>query len=404
VTKRRDPSRVPAVAGGTPVRTHPLAFFRASITDGDIAAVVEALRSGWLTVGPRTERLERMLGDYLGVAHAVAVSSCSEAMFLALRALGVGPGQEVVTSANTFASTVSAIIHVGATPVLADIDPLTLGPDPDDVARRMSAATGALLPVHFGGQACRIAEIVELAARRGLPVVEDAAHSFGAAVDGRLLGALGTATAFSFYATKNLTTGEGGAVTTDDGDLAERLRRLSYHGMSRDSWTRYADRGSWYYEVLEPGFKCNMSDVLAALGVSQLGRADTLLEQRRVLARRYLDRFADSPWIDPPAVAPGNTHTWHLFTVRLRLERLRIDRNRFVAALTEENVGSSVHFIPIYRHPFFARYGVGPESFPACEDYYARCISLPLYPDMSDSDVDDVVEAVQRIAEYHRAD
>ncbi|MDH3198997.1 MAG: DegT/DnrJ/EryC1/StrS aminotransferase family protein, partial [Candidatus Krumholzibacteria bacterium] len=184
----RDRSRVPAVAGGTPVRERPLAFFRASITDEDVAAVVEALRSGWLTVGPRTEQFEGMLGDYLGVAHAVAVSSCSEAMFLSLRALGVGPGHEVVTSANTFASTVSAIIHTGATPVLADIDPVTLGPDPDDMARRVSAATGALLPVHFGGQACRIADVIDLAARHGVPVVEDAAHGFGAAVGDRLLG------------------------------------------------------------------------------------------------------------------------------------------------------------------------------------------------------------------------
>jgi dTDP-4-amino-4,6-dideoxygalactose transaminase len=393
----------PAIEGGTPVRAAMLPFYRAAIDERDIESVVDTLRSGWLTVGPRTERLERVVAEYLGVDHVVAVSSCSEAMFLALVALGVGPGDEVITSSLTFASTVHAIIHVGATPVLADIEPETLGLDPAAVAARVGPRTRALLPVHFGGQACRIMDICEIAARRNLAVVEDAAHSFGATVEGRPLGAFGDATAFSFYATKNITTGEGGAVSTGDGELAARLRLWSYHGMSRDSWNRYADRGSWYYQVEVPGYKCNMSDVLAALGLSQMEKIDRLLSRRRAIAARYDELLSGSEFFELPRERRGNGHTWHLFAVQLRLDALTIDRNRFIEALTAENIGSSVHFIPIYRHPFFAPYGAEAGEFPACESYYSRCVSLPLFPDMSVSDADDVVEALNRIASYYRS-
>jgi dTDP-4-amino-4,6-dideoxygalactose transaminase len=270
---------VPAIAGGVPVRERPLPFFRAAVDENDITAVAEAIRSGWLTSGPRAIELEQRLGEYLGAAHTIAVSSCSEAMMICLRALGIGPGDEVITSPITFASTVHAIIHNGGTPVLADIENETFGLDPDDVARRITPRTRAIMPVHFGGQACRIREIVALGKKHGIDVVEDAAHSFGARVDGELLGRFGRATAFSFYATKNLTTAEGGALTTEDEALARKLRLLGYHGMSRDSWSRYSDRGSWYYQVEIPGFKCNLSDLHAALGLTQLAKIDRLLSQ-----------------------------------------------------------------------------------------------------------------------------
>jgi len=396
-------ARTPAIAGGTPVRSHPLPFFRASVGEDDIAGVAEALRSGWLTSGPRVLELENRLREYLGIAHAIAVSSCSEAMLIGLRALGVGPGDEVITSPITFASTVHAIIHNGATPVLADIETETFGVDPAEVERRITARTKAILPVHFGGQACRIEEIVALAQRRGLGVLEDAAHSFGARVGGRLLGGFGLATAFSFYATKNLTTAEGGALTTDDDALAHRLRLLGYHGMSRDSWSRYSDKGSWFYQVEIPGFKCNLSDVHAALGLTQLAKIDALLEKRRAAAAALTRALAGCAAIELPRERAGNWHTWHLYVIRLKLEALRIGRDEFIQALRAENIGSSVHFIPIHHHPFFRDYLGDAPGLAHSDDYYLRCVSLPIFPDMTADDVRDVAESVQRIADYFRA-
>jgi len=395
-------NRLPAIEGGEPVRKERLPFHRAPIDERDERAVVEALRSGWLTAGPRTLELETKISDYLGVRNAIAVSSCSEAMFLSLKALGVGEGDEVITSCNTFASTVSAIIHTGATPVLADIEPDTFGMSPSSVEGLLSPRTRALLPVHFGGQACRIDALMDIARAQGLSVVEDAAHSFGARTGGKRLGAIGDATAFSFYATKNLVTGEGGAITTDDDALAERLRLLSFHGMSRDSWSRYSDRGSWYYQVELPGYKCNFNDLQASLGVSQMERVEAHTDRRRVIAARFLERLADRPWLDLPSEFSGNWHTWHLFVVRLRPGRLSIDRDRFITALGAEGVNASVHFIPVYRHPFFAVSDVS--VFPECEDYFSRCISLPIYPDMTDDDLNDVVTALDRIGSYYAAD
>ncbi len=399
------PSRasLPAIAGGTPVRSRPLPFYRASIDDSDVTAVTDALRSGWLTSGPRATEFENRVREYLAVGHAVAVSSCSEAMFLALKAMDVGPGDEVITSPVTFASTVSAIIHTGATPVLADIEAETIGVDPDDVVRRITPRTRAILPVHFGGQACRIRDIMRLADERGLDVVEDAAHSFGAKVDGQRIGALGRATAFSFYATKNLTTAEGGVITTEDAALADRLRLLGYHGMSRDSWSRYSDRGSWEYRVEVAGYKCNLSDLNAALGLAQLTKIDTMLERRRAVAAAMSKALEGCDAVELPREREGNWHTWHLYVVRLRPGALRVGRNEFIRALREENIGTSVHFIPVYRHPFFAAYGGDASAFPRSESYYASCISLPIFPDMTADDVRDVAQAVTRLAAYYRA-
>jgi dTDP-4-amino-4,6-dideoxygalactose transaminase len=373
------------------------------VDDSDVAAVAEALRSGWLTSGPRAVEFENRIRDYCGVNNAIAVSSCSEAMFLALKALGVGPGDEVVTSPITFASTVHAILHTGATPVLADIERETLCIDPAAVRARLGARTRAILPVHFAGQACRLDEVLALAAERGVDVVEDAAHSFGAKVGGRRLGGFGRATAFSFYATKNLTTAEGGALTTDDDDLARRLRLLGYHGMSRDSWSRYSDRGSWYYEVELPGYKCNLSDLHAALGLAQLARIDELLERRRAIATALTAALAGCDAVELPRERPGNWHTWHLYVIQLRTGRLRIGRDEFIQALRAENVGSSVHFIPIHHHPFFRPWLPADAGWPVSDDYYARCVSLPIFPDMTADDVRDVGEAVTRIADYYRA-
>jgi dTDP-4-amino-4,6-dideoxygalactose transaminase len=395
---------VPAIEGGAPVRSSVLPFFRPTIDETDVSGVAETVRSGWLTLGPVTDAFEREIVRYVGAPHAVAVSSCSAAMFLALKAMGIGPSDEVVTSANTFASTVHAIVHTGARPVLADIDPDTFCVTPEELVRKTTARTRAYIPVHFGGQACRIGEILDEARRRGIRVLEDAAHSFGASAGGRRIGSFGDAAAFSFYATKNITTGEGGCLTTVDEDFAERVRFLSYHGMSHDSWARYADRGSWYYEVTVPGYKYNMSDILSSLGLTQMRKVDAMLSRRRELAARFISRLDGSPFFELPRVHPGNEHTWHLFVIRLRKDAMGIGRDDVIRALAAENIGCSVHFIPIYKHPFFGDYVEKDESFPVCEDYFSRCISLPLFPTMRDGDVDDVVRALERIAAYYAKD
>ncbi|MGD8414512.1 MAG: DegT/DnrJ/EryC1/StrS family aminotransferase, partial [Candidatus Latescibacterota bacterium] len=266
---------------------------------------------------------------------------------------------------------------------------------------KITSRTKSILPVHFGGQACRIEEICSIARENGVSVVEDAAHSFGASVGGKMLGGFGDATAFSFYATKNITTGEGGAVATTNDELADRIRLYSYHGMSRDSWERYADRGSWYYEVEVPGYKCNLNDVLSSLGISQLARIDHLLGRRRAVAESLSEKLADSPYFELPVELAGNKHTWHLYVIQLNLDRLTIGRDRFTKALTEEGIGNSVHFIPVYRHPFYSGHRAGPPDFPLCEDYFSRCVSLPIYPDMHEGDIDDIVKALNKIATYY---
>ncbi|MDH3214725.1 MAG: DegT/DnrJ/EryC1/StrS aminotransferase family protein [Candidatus Krumholzibacteria bacterium] len=392
---------LPAIEGGKPVREDFLPFFRPSIDEADIRSVTDTLQSGWLTVGPKTQLFEERLKQYLGVRNVVAVSSCSAAMFLALKAMGIGPGDEVLTSALTFASTVHAIIHTGATPVLADIETETFGPSPQDLASRSSARTRACIPVHFGGQACRIDEIQDMAESRNLLLLEDAAHGFGAICNGRKIGTIGDATAFSFYATKNLTSAEGGCLATDSDDIARKLKILSYHGMSYGSWDRYSRRGSWYYDIESAGYKFNVSDVLSSLGLSQLQKIDHLLTRRREVAERFSQLLSSSPYFELPRVRSGNTHTWHLFVVLLKSESLAIDRDRFVEALAAENIGCSVHFIPVYKHTFFAPYRKADMQFPLCESYFSRCVSLPIFPGMSDEDVDDVVEAMNRIAVHY---
>ncbi len=366
--------------------------------------VTGTLRSGWLTLGPQTRLFEKELERYLGARHVVAVNSCSSALFLALKALGVGPGQEVITSSLTFASTVQAIMHVGARPVLADIEMETFGPAPDEFSRKTRGNTTVYLPVHFGGQACRIEEIADVARSRNIRIVEDAAHSFGATVAAKNLGVIGDATAFSFYATKNLTCGEGGCLATQSEEMADRFRTLSYHGMSHGSWNRHAEGGTWFYNVEHLGHKFNMSDVLSALGLSQLRRIEELLARRRKVAQKLAERLSGSRYFDLPGVGKDNGHTWHLFVVLINLDAMTIDRDHFIRAMAAENIGCSVHFIPIYKHRFYESLFDKSEAFPNCETYYSRCVSLPIFPDMSDDDIDDAVRAMNRIAGYYSKD
>ena len=377
-----------------------LPFALHDIGDGEIAACVEALRSDWITTGPRTQRFEKEFADFVGARFAVAVNSATAGLHLALEAVGVGPGDLVVTTPYTFTATAEVVRYLGADVVFADIDPTTMNIDPERVAEVLHGleAKGrrakVLLPVHYGGLAADMEALSALAERYGLSVVEDAAHALPCTNKGRMVGTIGRATVFSFYATKTITTGEGGMVTTGDEALARRMRVMRLHGIDRDVWNRYvADRPSWYYEVVAPGFKYNMTDIAAAIGLVQLSRCREMWARRAAIASRYLEAFAGDDRLELPAVPPpGETHAWHLFPVRLR----GVDRDRFIAQMTARKVGTSVHFIPLHVHPYWRdRYGLAPDAFPVAWNAFQRSVSLPIYSRMDDDAVERVISAVK---------
>jgi dTDP-4-amino-4,6-dideoxygalactose transaminase len=377
-----------------------LPYNQPSIGEEEIEAVVETLRSGWITTGPRTREFERRFAGYTRVAHAVGLSSATAALHLALVAARVGPGDEVIVPVYTFAACAHVVVQAGAHPVFVDSSWDDLNIDPDAVERAVTPQTRAIMVVHFAGQPARMDQIGALAAHHRLFVLEDAAHAIGARYRGRPAGSLGDAGAFSFYATKNLTTGEGGMLTTNRADVEETVRLNALHGMSRDAWRRYGRGGSWFYEVVTPGYKYNMSDIQAALGLAQLDRLDERNARRAQLAARLTERLRDCAAIETPAVRPEIDHAWHLYVIRLRSELLRIDRNRFIEELEARGIGTSVHFIPLHYHPYY-RDVSGAGSFPVAERSFERAISLPLYPRMSEGDVDRVAEAVLDVARTH---
>lgn len=368
----------------------------------EIAEVADTLKSDWITTGPKTRQFESEFAQYVGAAGSLAVFSATDAMQVALSALGVQTGDEVITTAMTFCSTVHVIEHLGARPVLVDVEPDTLCIDPSSVERAVTQRTRGLLPVHLYGHPCDMDPLLDLAATRGLFVLEDAAHALPARYKGRMVGTIGTATAFSFYATKNLTTAEGGMLTGDP-DLIARARMWSLHGMSRDAHMRYSAEGSWFYEVVLPGFKCNMTDIQASLGLQQLKKLPRFQDRRREVVRRYQAAFSSLPGLQLPVERFGVESAWHIYPLRLNLETLTIDRNRFIEELKARNIGTSVHFIPIHLHPYYRdRYGYKPGDFPVAFANYQRLVSLPLYPRLSDQDVDDVIEAVRDVVITHR--
>lgn len=397
-----------------------LPFGLPSIGEEEIAAVVDCLRSGWLTTGPRVKRFEADFADYAGSRHAVALNSGTAALHLALEAIGVGPADEVLVPAMTFAATAEVVRYMGARPVLLDCDPDTMNLDADAMEaflrdqcepgergalnRRTGARVEAVMPVHVGGLACDMARIMALANEYGVLVVEDVAHALPSRFQGRMLGTLGIAGAFSFYANKNITTGEGGMLVTDDGEIADRARIMSLHGISQDAWLRFTEQGAWYYEILAPGYKYNMTDIAAALGIVQLRRADDFWASRRRLARRYSGQLREVPEVQIPASGMDeDSHSWHLYVLRLNLEMLAIDRGRFISELKDRGIGTSVHYLPLHMHPYYRdTYGYCPEDLPNAAREYPRLITLPLYPLMADSDVDRVVTAVSDICHKFR--
>jgi dTDP-4-amino-4,6-dideoxygalactose transaminase len=369
---------------------------RPDITDDDIAEVVDTLRSGWLTLGPKTHRLEEEFARLTGAAHAVAVNSCTAGMHLALLAAGIGPGDEVITTPLTFASTANVIVHTGATPVLADICADDLNIDPRQIERKLTPRTRAIMPVHYGGQACRMDEIMAIARPHGIRVIEDAAHCAGALYRGRPVGSIGDASAFSFYAIKNMTTGEGGMVTTDDAGIAEKVRVLRNQGMDTNAWNRYSAEGTPFYVVSELGFNYRMTDMQAALGLGQLARLADNNRERTRLAALYTRLFAGVPGVETPAVRPEVTSNWHLYVIRL--SQPKISRNAIVERLRERGIGTAVHFYPVHYHPYYdGKFGLRRGDYPVAEAEFERLLSLPLFPTMSNSDVERVVTELTSI-------
>jgi perosamine synthetase len=397
------PSSEPLASGAAPVRAEFLPFHRPSIGDEEIAAVTEVLRSGWLTTGARTRAFEEAFANVIGVKHAIAVNSATAALHLALEASGVGPGDEVIVPTMTFAASAEVVVYLGARPVLADCDERTMNLDPAEIDRLRTPRTRAVMPVHLGGLPCDMDLILASARAAGCHVIEDAAHAFPASYRGRTIGTIGDITCFSFYATKTMTTGEGGMITTESDTAADRMRMMSLHGLSRQAWNRYGAKGSWAYDILEAGYKYNLTDIAAAIGLVQLGRVPELNEARRRIAAKYAAAFADLPELICPADLDDPGHARHLFVIRLVLDRLTIDRAGFIAALHDQNIGCSVHFIPLHLHSYYRdTFGYCAADLPRASRVYETTVSLPIYPAMTDQDADDVILAVGRVVERYR--
>ena len=385
------------------MRQNYLTFGRPDIGEEEIAEVVATLRSGWIGTGPKVGAFEDAFKDYVGVEHAIAVSSCSAALHLSVLASGIGPGDEVITSPMTFCATVNAIVHVGATPVFADIDRETMNIDPERIEASMTPQTKAIIPVHFAGRPCDMEAIRQIAGRRGLIVIEDAAHAIEARAAAGKIGALGDLACFSFYATKNVVTAEGGMVTTNRSDWVDQLNTGAMHGMSRDAWRRYSDAGYKHYQVELPGFKYNMTDIQASLGLHQLRNVDVNGQRREAIWLRYDEAFGDGPLQIPAAPQPGETHARHLYTVLVDEDLVGIDRDEFQGQLHHLNIGTGIHYVAVHLHPYYARtWGFRRGDYPAAEYISDRTLSLPLGPGMDEGDVADVIAAVTELVQRSR--
>lgn len=375
-------------------------FALPDIGEAEITAVTEALRSGWVTTGPKTKQFEQDFAAYLGGGlESIAVNSATAGLHLALEALGIGPGDEVIAPSLTFTATVEVARYLGADAVLVDVDPVTLTIDPAAVRAAITPRTRAIMPVHYAGLACRMDEILDIARSHGLKVVEDAAHALPTTWQGKLVGQLDSdVTVFSFYANKTMTTGEGGMVVTRDADLARRMRLMRLHGMNRDAFDRFVSKTpAWYYEIVAPGFKYNLTDIASAMGIEQLRRLPAFLARRQQLAARYQAELADLPLILPADAPPGDVHAWHLYVVRLG-EAARVSRDALIQALSDRGIGTSVHYVPLHRQPYWRdRYGLDADRFPQSERAYQRMLSIPLYTAMTDAAQGRVIAALREV-------
>jgi perosamine synthetase len=378
-----------------------LPFALPDIDSAELEQISEVLDSGWITTVSKTRQFEAEFAAAVGVKHAIAVNSCTAAMHLALEAIGLQPDDEVITTPYTFAATAEVVRYFDARPVFVDVDPHSLNMQPDLLEAAISNRTKAIIPVHIAGLPVELAPIHTLARRFNLAVIEDAAHAFPAKYHGRMIGGLSDFTCFSFYATKTLTTGEGGMICTNNDGWAERCRIMALHGISKDAWKRYTAEGSWYYEIIAPGYKYNMTDIAAAMGLAQLRKAERMHRRRHQIALRYHEAFGDLPELQTPSIGDDRQHAWHLYMLRLNLEPQQMDRARFIDDLRQRNIGISVHFIPLHLHPYYREtYGFQPEDFPTAYHEYLREISLPIYSRMTDADVQDVIDAVREIVSH----
>ncbi len=377
-----------------------LPFALPDIGEEEIAEVVDSLRSGWITTGPKARRFEQDFAAFIGGdVHAVAINSATAGLHLALEAIGIAAGDEVLVPTHTFTATAEVVRYFGAEPVLVDIDPATYCIDPALAARAITPRTRAILPVHYAGLSCAMDEILELARRHSLHVIEDAAHAFPTTYRGNLIGALqSSATVFSFYATKTIATGEGGMLVTRDAKLAARANVMRLHGIDRDAFDRYRSKqAAWYYEVVAPGFKYNLTDLAAALGIQQLRKANAFLERRTRIADRYRRELANLPLVQPPEALQGDRHAWHLYVVRLTSDA-RLTRDDFIEGMYSSGIGCSVHYVPLHLQPYWRdRYRLTPDQFPVSQALYERCVSLPIYTRMTDADQDRVIAAVRQL-------
>jgi perosamine synthetase len=405
------------MTSATPTLSIP--FFRPSLTDAEIQEVADTLRSGWLTTGPKTKLFEERFAEFVGSKHAIALNSCTAALHLAVEALDLKPGQGVLVPTMTFAATAEVVRYQGAVPILVDCDPLTLNMSLEDAEQKLRALRSGslprsipqetpvvgLMPVHVGGLMMDPQALRSFAEANGLWMIEDAAHALPAAwrpgpeQEWVRCGA-GTAsvTCFSFYANKTITTGEGGMAVTDSDELAERIRMMSLHGLSRDAWKRYSTGGSWDYKIMAPGYKYNLTDIASAIGIHQLARAEQMRREREALAHHYLEAFSDTQEIELPPEDANRIHSWHLFPIKLRLERLAIDRDRFMEELKQNGVNCSVHWRPLHRHPYYQEtFDWRPEDFPIATAVWKRLITLPIFPGMHDEEIDYVISTIKRL-------
>jgi dTDP-4-amino-4,6-dideoxygalactose transaminase len=389
-----------AVEGGSPVRSKNqfLVFGAPRIEEPEIEEVVACMRRGWIGTGPKVHEFEQQFAAYKGALNAVALNSCTAALQLSMLAIGIGPGDEVITTPMTFCATINAIIHCGATPVLADCNRQTMNIAPEEIERRITTKTKAIIPVHFGGRCCDMAAICALARAHNLMLIEDCAHAIESEYYGKKAGTFGDVGCFSFYVTKNIITGEGGMVVTGDARIADAVKVLGLHGMSKDAWKRFSDEGFKHYEVIYAGYKCNMMDIQAAIGIHQLRRVDAYWSRRKEIWDKYNAAFQALHCLTPEKTAPSCKHAFHLYTLLIDVERLGKTRDWAINSLTAENIGVGVHYLPVHLHPYYRdTYGWKNGDFPNAEWIGERTISLPLSAGLTDRDVADVVEAVTKV-------
>ena len=380
-----------------------LPFHRASIDENDIESVVRVLRSGWLTTGAEAQRFESTFAGYVGAKEAVALSSCTAALHLGLAAIRLQEGDEVILPTMTFSSTGEVVLYFKAVPVLVDCEADSFQMDPAAIERAITPRTRAIIVVHFAGSPANLEAILDIARRRKLTVIEDAAHALPTRYKGKMIGSFGDICCFSFYATKTITTGEGGMLTTEDPEVAARVRMLSLHGISKDAYKRYTAEGSWRYEILDVGYKYNMTDLQAALGLAQLSKCDLLREKRERVAENYTEALLGVDAYQTPAIPPDVQHAWHLYVLKINADALSITRDEVIVELRKRGIGTSVHFIPLHMHPYYRQnFGYSAGDFPNAENHFERAISLPLFPDMTNEDSERVIEALHQVACAYR--